>query len=363
AGGAAGDLRRELAVEGASVTVVVRRRQDREEDAASQRPSASLIKNTLLEAFGGQLLVTPIAGYLGYYGFMKAGGSALDAKLPSLLGMYKAFAFAQFVNEHGFYWAHRLYHHKALHATFHKQHHSFIESMGISAEYAGPVEQVFANFMPSLGGMAAYGTHPYLFFFWLIYRLEETYEAHSGYTFLGKLGLFNGENSAFHHAHHLENRGNIGAWHIDALFGTIDAWLADGDTEGYVSKHLHGHPKNKNKDAICQACDGDAGAEAVTPKQIGNRVSAAAGRPVPARFVQAARVGAGVRGRASNNKRHRDWGPMSAPEAKKKKAATGGAAFSPRLDPRPQYPSWGAILRKYATVYTRLPILLALSAK
>ncbi|CAK9001846.1 Protein IMPACT (Imprinted and ancient gene protein homolog) [Durusdinium trenchii] len=210
---------------------------------ASQRPSANLIKRTLQEAFVGQFLMTPLAGYFGYHAFM-IGGLPLDAKLPGLFELCKKFALGTFVSEHVIYLAHRTLHHKALYARFHKQHHSYVESMGISAEFAGPVEQLFVNFVPTLCGGALRGSHPFIFFFWLIYRLTETYETHSGYyfgdTFLGKLGLLHGESSSFHHAHHLENRGNFASWHVDALFGTMDAWLADGDYDGYLEKHLHG---------------------------------------------------------------------------------------------------------------------------
>jgi sterol desaturase/sphingolipid hydroxylase (fatty acid hydroxylase superfamily) len=48
-----------------------------------------------------------------------------------------------------FYWGHRTLHHPALYPLIHKVHHQYMDAtIGISAEYAHPVEFVVANLIP-----------------------------------------------------------------------------------------------------------------------------------------------------------------------------------------------------------------------
>ena len=82
-----------------------------------------------------------------------------------------------------FYWAHRAFHHPKLYARFHKQHHKFNSTIGIAAEYAGPVEYVLANSIPTMAGPILFGAHPYTLWIYLSVRVWETVESHSGYDF------------------------------------------------------------------------------------------------------------------------------------------------------------------------------------
>ena len=70
--------------------------------------------------------------------------------------------------------------------------------------------------------LLAIGAHPLVQGVWLVLRLTQTYEVHSGYDFseslVGKLGLTANESS-FHDHHHTYNVGNFGAEHTDWLFG------------------------------------------------------------------------------------------------------------------------------------------------
>mmetsp|Transcript_10830 Transcript_10830/g.17728 ORF Transcript_10830/g.17728 Transcript_10830/m.17728 type:complete len:325 (-) Transcript_10830:43-1017(-) len=207
----------------------------------SQLAGDKLHVDTLKEAFVNQFVVGPIAAYYGW-NVLKQRGFQLDGALPGFFSLMRGFAVAHLFNDFFFYWAHRLVHSKPLYKIIHKQHHKYIGSESIAAEYAHPVEQVLANQMPTLGGMVLFGSHAYQFWVWLAYRLEETYESHSGYCFSGslldKLGLLHGDNASFHDAHHSENRGNFGTGNLvmDWTFGTMDAWVAKGLEHGYLEK-------------------------------------------------------------------------------------------------------------------------------
>lgn len=48
------------------------------------------------------------------------------------------------------------------------QHHEFAGTIGIAAEYANPVEQIFANMLPTLGGVIFFPTHPLCAGVWLV---------------------------------------------------------------------------------------------------------------------------------------------------------------------------------------------------
>ena len=65
----------------------------------------------------------------------------------------------------------------------HKQHHSWLATRSIGAEYSHPIETVFSAVIPTVGGCALFGRHPLVFMIWTIFRMEETYEAHSNYWF------------------------------------------------------------------------------------------------------------------------------------------------------------------------------------
>ena len=132
------------------------------------KPSKSLLLNTLFQAAVGQLVINPVVLYYAYPSLIALGMHSLDAPLPDAYTIFTTYSLAYVVNGVGFYWAHRIFHAKSLYAHFHKQHHEYTGSMGIAAEYAHPVEQVFANLLPTLGGVVFRGTHPLIFCVWLV---------------------------------------------------------------------------------------------------------------------------------------------------------------------------------------------------
>jgi methylsterol monooxygenase len=131
-------------------------------------PKTGLVAKALMEAAVGQLIINPLAVYFVYPYFKHFGMMGIDEELPSAGAMFKTFCIAHLFNGIGFYWAHRLFHSKSLYATFHKQHHEFNGTIGIAAEYANPVEQIFANTLPTIGGVLFFGTHPLCVCVWLV---------------------------------------------------------------------------------------------------------------------------------------------------------------------------------------------------
>jgi sterol desaturase/sphingolipid hydroxylase (fatty acid hydroxylase superfamily) len=207
-----------------------------------QIPGDALLRRTFWEAFVSQCVTTPVGMYFLFPVFRYFGMPRLLAPLPpSFARLCVGFATAHLVNDVGFYWSHRTVHHPSLYKHIHKQHHTYTGSIGIAAEYASPIESIVSNALPTIGGMLFFGCHGsgLLYFVWLAVRLQQTYEAHSGYCFYDTalykvFGMTNADACAYHDYHHSGNRGNFGAMWLDWLCGTMDAWIDLGGTVGYI---------------------------------------------------------------------------------------------------------------------------------
>jgi sterol desaturase/sphingolipid hydroxylase (fatty acid hydroxylase superfamily) len=214
----------------------------------SQLPSRALIVATLKQAAIGQMVSPLIA--LAVHRWVSL--PSQEAPLPSLLRCWFHFAMAHLTNEVLFYAAHRLFHEVPyFYQNIHKQHHQYVGTISIAAEYAALPEEILAASIPTMGYML-YARAPYpLFGVWLFYRLFETYESHSGYCFRGAwpsrwLGLLNAERAEFHDWHHTANTGNFGT-HVfmDYLFGTMTPYLLSKQK----SSSTHGSP-NDTEDTV-----------------------------------------------------------------------------------------------------------------
>ena len=58
-------------------------------------------------------------------------------------------------------------------------------------------------------------------------------------TALYRWGLL-GDSAPYHDFHHTVNLGNFGAEYLDHMFGTMDKWLQQGGTQGYLARKRAG---------------------------------------------------------------------------------------------------------------------------
>lgn len=91
-----------------------------------------------------------------------------------------------FIEDLFFHIFHRLLHWRVIYPYIHKKHHEYKESIGIAAEYSHPFEFALTSY-PSVLGAELLGKrmHTYTYFLWVIVRILETVDGHSGYEFPG----------------------------------------------------------------------------------------------------------------------------------------------------------------------------------
>lgn len=113
-----------------------------------------------------------------------------------------------------FYYSHRLLHHPRLYARIHKMHHRFVAPVALAAQYAHPIEQVFANTLPITLPPQLLGSHVLTFWAYLALELGGTATVHSGYDFFRGMARMHD----LHHEKFNVNYGSIGL--LDWIYGT-----------------------------------------------------------------------------------------------------------------------------------------------
>lgn len=208
----------------------------------SQETSTELMHRCWAQACFDHL-VSPVLMWFVLYPLCKCTGMpSYDADLPGAVALYKTLAVAKIGYDWSHYWNHRVQHDlPSLYKLIHKQHHNFVGTVGFSAEFLSPLEQLFTGYPPLLvGPMMIGGAHAHVWLCWFAQQLHWGYETHSGFsfhdTFLYKIGLTYADDTRWHDFHHTANMGNFGAFYIDWLFGTCDAYEALGGHVGYFKK-------------------------------------------------------------------------------------------------------------------------------
>lgn len=146
--------------------------------------------------------------------------------VPEPLELALSIFFFMLCEDFTFYWCHRGLHHKRIYPYIHKMHHTYTTPVGISAEYAHPLEFVFGNMLPTAVGPAILGPKAHLvtIFAWYAVRFGETLDGHCGYEFSWspyRLIPFSG-SAEYHDFHHSANVGNFGSFFSiwDTVFQT-----------------------------------------------------------------------------------------------------------------------------------------------
>jgi len=169
-------------------------------------------------------LVAPFVLYL-MWPLAAACGVHATPELPSLSEVLLHLLVHILVQDTIFYWSHRLLHQPFFYKRIHKQHHQFYTPVGISSEYAHPVED-FLNQAAFIAGPFIMGSHIFTLYMWLLLRLWETVDAHSGYALPFPLSPFSLFGVAEQHDyHHSQNKGCFGSF-----FGVWD-WICGTDAD------------------------------------------------------------------------------------------------------------------------------------
>lgn len=209
-----------------------------------EMPSKELVQSCILNRIMFHFVLQPIL-LLYLYPFFVWCGVSLRGPIPHMTIWIRDFGVANMCTITLFYWIHRAMHHKWIYRYVHKQHHNFNVSIGIASEHAHPIEDIVANYFPTLSGCLLMGSHAVVLWAWIAFRLVETIDSHSGYHFEWSLfnRMFAAKGAMRHDYHHSHNKGCYGAFIWDRFMGTDLDFL---EYEKSLKPHL-GEMQEKKK--------------------------------------------------------------------------------------------------------------------
>ncbi|XP_064383183.1 fatty acid hydroxylase domain-containing protein 2-like [Halichondria panicea] len=188
-----------------------------------------------------QLVMYPLA----VLGRMHAG-----YELPTFATTVLHFTGYMVIEEIGFYYTHRLFHHPWLYKYIHKTHHEWTAPTGITSVYSHPLEHFVGNLGPMGLGPIIMGSHVSIACLWIIIAVVNTTISHSGYhlPFL--------PSSEAHDFHHLKFNQNYGVFGVlDRLHGTDEQFRQSKNYERHIvllglnpAKQLFPNTQKRNAD-------------------------------------------------------------------------------------------------------------------
>ncbi|KAK0718280.1 methylsterol monooxygenase [Lasiosphaeria miniovina] len=119
------------------------------------------------------------------------------------------------------YWFHRALHYGPLYRTIHKLHHTYSAPFGLVAEYASPIEVMLLAFgtigSPIVWVSITGDLHMITMYLWIVFRLFQAIDAHSGYDFPWSLHHFlpiwaGAEHHDVHHEKFIGNYASSFRW-------------------------------------------------------------------------------------------------------------------------------------------------------
>ncbi|KAF3985106.1 hypothetical protein FT663_05348 [Candidozyma haemuli var. vulneris] len=146
---------------------------------------------------------------------------SIDVPFPSKYTMVSQIVFFFICEDFWHYCAHRLFHYGWFYKNIHKQHHKYAAPFGFTAEYAHPVE-VMSLGVGTVGFPILYAyiaksmmnglpeLHLFTITCWIVLRLLQAVDSHSGYDFPWSLNKFVPfwAGAAHHDLHHHYFVGN-----------------------------------------------------------------------------------------------------------------------------------------------------------
>ncbi|KAF7716820.1 Uncharacterized protein PECH_008202 [Penicillium ucsense] len=183
---------------------------------APKQPTRSDIVRCFKVVTQNQVLSSAL--HLGLIYLSKRLGSGtsyrVTSSLPTITEFIRDIAISLVLRETLFYYSHRLLHVPFLYRQIHKKHHKFTAPIALAAQFAHPVEQIFANALPISLPPQLLHSHILTFWVYLAWELFNTATVHSGYDFFHN-------KARMHDLHHEKfnlNYGSIGLF--DWLHGT-----------------------------------------------------------------------------------------------------------------------------------------------
>lgn len=148
-------------------------------------------------------------------------GLSTSVPFPSLWKMAYQLAIFFVLEDTWHYWTHRAMHWGPLYKNIHKIHHQYSAPFGLAAEYASPIEVMVLG-LGTVGSPILYcaitkDLHILTMYAWIVLRLFQAIDAHSGYEFPWSLHHFlpfwaGAEHHDVHHERFIGNYSSSFRW-------------------------------------------------------------------------------------------------------------------------------------------------------
>lgn len=148
-------------------------------------------------------------------------GMAFDVPFPPVWKMALHIAIFFVLEDTWHYWTHRLMHQPTLYRLIHKLHHTYSAPFGLTAEYASPIEVLVLGLgtagTPLLWVYITNDLHLFTMQVWIVLRLLQAVDAHSGYEFPWSLHHFipfwaGADHHDLHHEQFIGNYASCFRW-------------------------------------------------------------------------------------------------------------------------------------------------------